>query len=258
MKKLTAIMLVVFMLTFMLTGCVRDTIDIKLSKNGTGTVSATVALRKDIVTQTSQYGAEDPFFGKETFETEYDGDKYIAYTETKEYSSFEELEKALLEMTYNTDLFGETELPVNEGNESDTDTEYVTTLPYSETGSGHETVTSVSEQETDAHIFKSVKITKDGAKYVFDAVLNSYGEEIYGYDMSDVLKLSISVEMPASITSYKNGIVEKNRITFDVKDMSKETEMYAECKVISPIPAIIGIGLAVASTVVFFVLRKKK
>ena len=47
-------------------------------------------------------------------------------------------------------------------------------------------------------------------------------------------------------------------ITFDLSDMSKETELYAECKVSSPVPAIIGIVLAVAAVAAFIFLRKRK
>ena len=37
----------------------------------------------------------DPFEGKTVSEYQYDGSTYVSYAETKEYSSYEEMEKAL-------------------------------------------------------------------------------------------------------------------------------------------------------------------
>jgi hypothetical protein len=88
--------------------------------------------------------------------------------------------------------------------------------------------------------------------------MNPVEGEVEGYDLSEVLKFKISVEMPANVTKYKNGQVDGKKVTFDISDMSEETELYAECKVSSPVPAFIGIGLAIAAVVAFFVLRKRK
>ncbi|MBR6051640.1 MAG: hypothetical protein IKP68_10640, partial [Clostridia bacterium] len=108
------------------------------------------------------------------------------------------------------------------------------------------------------HIFKSVEIKKDGSKYVFDAVLNKVEGQVQGYDMSDVFKVSISVEMPAKISAYKNGTVDGKKITFDVSDLSEELELYAECKTASVVPVVICGVLVIASIVAFFVIRKRK
>ncbi len=113
-------------------------------------------------------------------------------------------------------------------------------------------------EETDTRLFKSVKIRKDGSKYLFDAVLNPMTGELDGYDMSDVFKVGISVEMPAKVTAFKNGTVDGKKVVFDLSDMSKETELYAECKTASKVPAIIGIVLAVGAVAAFIVLKKRK
>ena len=151
-------------------------------------------------------GGQNPFEGKETQEIEVDGDKYIACTETKEYASFEEIEKALADMTYETGDFGDMSEPV------ENELEDVSTEPAdSEDSVGDFFLTDPVEETPDVskddHIFKSVKITKDGSRYVFDAVLNKVEGQIQGYDMSDIIKVSISVEMPAKISAYKNGTV---------------------------------------------------
>lgn len=76
MKKIFAVILSVVTLALCLTGCVYEDLSVKLNKNGTGSVAATVGLKKDFVDQ--MMGGQNPFDGKETNEIEIDGDKYIA------------------------------------------------------------------------------------------------------------------------------------------------------------------------------------
>ena len=89
-------------------------------------------------------------------------------------------------------------------------------------------------------------------------MLNAADGQIQGYDMSEIFKVSISVEMPGKVTAYKNGTVEGDKVTFDLSDISEEKELYAESKIASKFPAIIGIALAVIAVVVFIILKKKK
>ncbi len=255
MKKFFAIILATVTLALCLTGCVYEDLNVKLNKDGTGSIAATVGLKKDFVDQ--MMDGQNPFEGKETQEIEVDGDKYIAYTETKEYASFEEIEKALADMTYETGDFGDMSEPV------ENELEDVSTEPADSEDSAGDFFLTDPVDETpavskDDHIFKSVEITKDGSRYVFDAVLNKVEGQIQGYDMSDVFKVSISVEMPAKISAYKNGTVDGKKITFDLSDMSEELELYAECKTASVVPVIICGVLVVASIVAFIVIRKRK
>lgn len=76
--------------------------------------------------------------------------------------------------------------------------------------------------------------------------------------MSDIFKVSVSVEMPAKISAYKNGTVDGNKITFDLSDMSEELELYAECKTASIAPVIICGVLVLGCVVAFIVIRKRK
>ena len=247
MKKIIALLLSVLSLALCLTGCMYEELGVKLNKDGTGTISTTIGLKKEFVKQLAELGGSDPFGGKETTETEYDGETYVTFTETKEYESFAEMEQALAALTYDTN-------GMESAFTSQPDTD--ATEPYEETEFQYETAAQTGKAETP--VFKSVKIEIDGSTYVFDAVLNAVEGEIEGYDMSDVLKVNISVEMPAKITKYKNGKADGKKITFDLSDMSKETALYAECKVSSPVPAIIGIVLAVGAVVAFIVLKKRK
>lgn len=240
MKKIIALLLTVVSLALCLTGCVYEELGVKLNKDGTGSIETTIGLKKEFVKQLTELGGSDPFDGKETTEIEYDGETYIAVTDTKEYESFEDMEKALTEMTFDSS-----------GMES-----AFTSQPDDDTGVSLQTEDATVNPETP--FFKSVKIEKDGSTYVFDAVLNAAEGTVEGYDLSDILKVNISVEMPAKITKYKNGKVDGKKIVFDLSDISEETELYAECKVSSPVPAIIGIVLAVAAVAAFIFLRKRK
>lgn len=249
MKKIFAIVLSVITLSLCLTGCVYEDLSVKLNKDETGSIAATIGLKKDFVDQ--MMNGQNPFDGKETKEIEYDGEKYIAYTEVSEYASFDEISKALSEMTYDTEDY---DVPTENDADGDVDTETA-----EETSVIDEWLADTSaEEKADNHIFKSVEIKKDGGKYIFDAVLNKVEGQVQGYDMSDIFKVSISVEMPAKVTAYKNGTVDGNKVTFDLSDMSAETELYAECKTASVVPVIICGILVVASLVAFIVLKKRK
>lgn len=251
MKKILAIVLSVITFSLCLTGCVYEDLSVKLNKDETGSIAATIGLKKEFVDQ--MMNGQNPFDGKETKEIEYDGEKYIAYTEVTDYVSFDEIAKALSEMTYDTEDY---DVPTENEVDGDVDTE---TAEETEPSVIDEWLADTStEEETDNHIFKSVEIKKDGSKYVFSAVLNKAEGQVQGYDLSDIFKVSVSVEMPAKVTAYKNGTVDGNKVTFDLSDLNEETELYAECKVTSKVPAFIGLGLAVVAVVAFIVLRKRK
>lgn len=251
MKRIYALFLAVMALALCLTGCVREDITVKLNGDGTGSVAATVGLRKDVYDQLSELGGSAPFEGKDTFDAEYDGKQYVAFTEKKEYSSFADIEKTLSDLTYDTDMFGdmaEDDGDVNAGDNVGTDDVIITD------DSG------VDVTEDDPHIFKSVKIEKSGSKYIFHAVLNPLPGQTDGYDMSDVLKASITVEMPGKVTDCKGGAAEENKAVFDIADMSHEIELYAESKTTSVVPFIIGaiVITAAIATAAFILLRKRR
>ena len=96
-KKIFALVMAVMMLATMLTGCIQNDIGVKMNKDGTGSISATIGIEKDFYQNLKQMGS-DPFEGKTMTEYTYEDSTYVAYTEVKEYSSYEEMEKALLSM----------------------------------------------------------------------------------------------------------------------------------------------------------------
>ena len=104
MRKHITLLLAMLCMFALLTGCVQQDIGVTVNSDGTGTVSATIGIEKDAYEQLIGMGT-DIFEGKETSTYEYDGNTYVSYTVTKDYGSYEDMEKALLEMTYESEVF---------------------------------------------------------------------------------------------------------------------------------------------------------
>ena len=65
--------------------------------------------------------------------------------------------------------------------------------------------------------------------------------------------------MPAKITEYKgDNKPDGNRIVYDISNLDEDVELYAACKVVSKVPAIIGLGIAVVAGVACIILKKKR
>lgn len=166
MKKTMAILLSAIMMIVMLTGCIHQDMGVKMNKDGTGSITTTLGIEKDFYDQLVSMGS-DPFEGKTTTEYEYDGSAYISYAESKEYSSYEEMEQALLDMTYETELIEDAQEDTSDDGEVD----------------GVIDVAAEAEEAPaqDNHIFSSVSIEKDSgifqSTYTFHAVLNAQSNE---------------------------------------------------------------------------------
>ena len=145
MKKAMAILLSAVMMIVMLTGCIHQDMGVKMNKDGTGSITTTLGIEKDFYDQLVSMGS-DPFEGKTTTEYEYDGTTYVSYAESKEYSSYEEMEQALLDMTYETELIEDAQEDTNDDGEVD----------------GVIDVAAEAEEAPaqDNHIFSSVSIEK--------------------------------------------------------------------------------------------------
>ena len=170
MKKFTTLMLSFLCIAALLTGCVESDIGVKLNADETGTISATIGIEEDFYDQLVDMGAT-VFEDKETTTYEYEGKTYISYAESTEYKSFDEIEQALLAMTYETDIFEDLEdsdIPVEDVVADDAE------LP--EADEETEADEEVPAPETDTHVFKSVEIEKNGGifytAYSFKAELN--------------------------------------------------------------------------------------
>ena len=248
MKKTLAILLSAVMMIVMLTGCIHQDMGVKMNKDGTGSITTTLGIEKDFYDQLVSMGS-DPFEGKTTTEYEYDGTTYVSSAESKEYSSYEEMEQALLDMTYETELIEDAQEDTSDDGEVD--------------GVIDVAVDDEEVPAQDSHIFSSVSIEKDSgilqSTYTFHAVLNAQSNENADYDMNDTFKVTLSVEMPCEITDSKGGTAEGNKIVFDVADITESQEFSATCTE-NHTGAAIGITLAVVALVVglVFLFKSKK
>lgn len=256
-KKIFALVMAVMMLAMMLTGCIQNDIGVKMNKDGTGSISATIGIEKDFYQNLKQMGS-DPFEGKTTTEYTDEDSTYVAYTEVKEYSSYEEMEKALLEMTYDTELIEDAQeaqdAEMNGDNEDfDGNGEDVIVVPDTEP----------EAPEKDNHIFSSVNIEKNSgifySSYTFNAVMNPQSNDGLDYDMNDAFKVTLTVEMPEEITQSKGDKMEGNKITFDIADVTESQEFAATCES-NNTGVVIGIviGLVVIVAGIFCFIKFKK
>lgn len=233
-KKIFVLMMMAIVLV-MMTGCIQNDIGVELNTDGTGSISTTIGIEKDCYQSIKQVGS-DPFEGKITTEYTYEGTTYVAYTEVKEYCSFEAMERALLEMTYDTEMIEDAQQAQNDES----------VIP-----------------ETDNHIFSSVNIEKNGgifySSYTFNAVLNPQSNYGLDYDMNDAFKVTLTVEMPDEITQFNGGKVEGNKITFDVEDITESREFGAISES-NNTGIVIGIviGLILIVAVFFCIVKLKK
>ena len=256
-KKIFALVMAVMMLALMLTGCIQNDIGVKMNKDGTGSISATIGIEKDFYQNLKQMGS-DPFEGKTTTEYTYEDTTYVAYTEVKEYSSYEEMEKALLEMTYDTELIEDAQQSQDEvmnGENEDFD------------GNGEDVIvvpdTEPEAPEKDNHIFSSVNIEKNSgifySSYTFNAVMNPQSNDGLDYDMNEAFKVTLTVEMPEEITQSKGGKVDGNKITFDIADVTESQEFAATCESNNTgvvIGIVIGLVLLVGGLFCFVKFKK--
>ena len=101
MKRIATLILSALTLLTLLTGCIHEDFGIKLNEDGTGSIAARIGIDKDVYNQALGMGAN--LFAdseEEPTEYEYKGKTYVAVTETTEYTSFDELRQALLDLTY--------------------------------------------------------------------------------------------------------------------------------------------------------------
>lgn len=248
MKKFLTFTLCALMLVATLTSCVAEDIGIKLNKDGTGSIALTMGIKEDYYDMMTDADGNRIFEGKETAEVIIDGEKYISVTETKEYESFDEIEKALLELTYNTEEYEEAVGEPAEEDEVIADSEIA--------------VAPTEPTETEVlPIFKSVEIVKNEGlfytNYTFKATMNPLPKNAE-YDFNDMMKLSVSLEMPEKITQTNGGTAEDKSVTFDIEDLTNETELLASAEANNYVVIISIVVVLVLVLALFFFLTKKK
>ena len=259
MKKTLAILLSAVMMIVMLTGCIHQDMGVKLNKDGTGAVTTTLGIEKDFYDNLKQMGS-DPFEGKTVTEYEYDGSTYVACTETKEYASYEDMEKALLELTYETELIEDAQEDDSVTDESEPTGDGIFDVVVDEDAVSD---SGEMEPENDNHIFSSVRIEKKRelfrTTYSFNAQLNPQNAEAVDYDPNETFKVTLSVEMPTEITETKGGDAEGNKVVFDITDITEKQDFVAVSEVnhTGMVVGIIAAVVAVAALTVGLIYMSK-
>ena len=245
MKKHITLLMAIVCMFAMLTGCVQQDIGVAINADGTGTVSATIGIEEDAYEQLVGMGS-DIFEGKETSTYEHDGKTYVSYTETKSYENYEDIEKALLEMTYESDVF-------NGLNTEDFETE---------------DAEESAEAAEPAPIFKSVSIDKSSglfySNYTFKAEMNPQeiaDSEDIEMDLpidSDSFRMTFTVTMPSDITQANGATIEGNKAVFEIDDITEAQEFSVVCEQNNVVAVIVIIVVLVIVLGLFFFLTKRK
>ena len=247
-KKAISLLLCTVMLLCMLTGCIHQDTGVKMNSDGTGSVTTKLGIAKDFYEQLKEAGS-DPFEGKSVTEYQYDGTTYVSCSETKEYASYADMEKALLAMTYETDI-------IEDAQNAEGQPEV---QPDESSSAGDVEVTPAK----DNHIFSSVKIDRNRgifySSYTFKAVLNPQKAEGEEYDPNEAFKVTLSVEMPGKITDAKGGTPDGNKIVFDIADITESQELAAASEE-NHNGVVIGmvVGLVVLAGGLFCVVKLKR
>lgn len=259
-KKVFALLMSTIMLLSLLTGCIHQDMGVKMNKDGTGSITTTLGIEKDFYEQLKSMGS-DPFEGKTVSEYQYDGSTYVSYAETKEYSSYEEMEKALLEMTYETEMLEDaqgTEVEDEHSVEEESNDIFDITIEEEK-----EDAPAPTTPAQNNHIFSSVNIEKNGgifySSYTFAAVLNPQNGDGLDYDLNETFKVTLTVEMPTEITGAKGGTVEGNKVVFDIADITATQELAATCEENNTglvIGIVIGLVVLVAGAVCLIKFKK--
>ena len=251
MKKHITLLLAMLCMFALLTGCVQQDIGVTVNSDGTGTVSATIGIEKDAYKQLIGMGT-DIFEGKETSTYEYDGNTYVSYTETKDYESYEDMEKALLEMTYESEVFE---------NFDTEDLEFE--IPEESDGSEES-----AEPTQPTPIFKNVTIEKNTglfySTYTFKAELNpqeiTESEDI-GLELpidTDSYRMTFTITMPSDITQASGGKIEANKAVFEIDDITEAQEFSVICEQNNAAAVIVIIVVLVIILGLFFFFTKRK
>ncbi len=264
-KKVISLVLCTVMLLCVLTGCIHQDMGVKMNKNGTGSITTTLGIEKEFYEQLKSMGS-DPFEGKTVSEYQYDGNTYVSYAETKEYSSYEDMEKALLDMTYETELVEDAQNAETEDEpieKEDSNIDGVFDVVIGDEEEVKEETPAPTTPAQDNHIFSSVNIEKNSgifySSYTFAAVLNPQNGDGLDYDLNETFKVTLTVEMPTEITGAKGGTVEGNKVVFDVADITTTQELAATCEE-NNTGVVIGIviGLVVLAGGLVFLFKHKK
>jgi len=254
-KKILSLLITIFLFASLLTGCMRNDIGIQINQDGTGSISTTIGIEKDFYEQLRSTGA-DPFEEKMTYEYLYEDKTYVSYTETKEYSTYEDMEAALLEMTYNAEEI-EGSVPYKPEISLDEITE----------GTIFDNITidtpTVEDTEENDRIFETVSIEKDSGffntTYTFNAKTNALSTDSE-YEANDIFKVTVTIKLPGNITETTGNIGENGEAIFEITDITESKDISIASNITNTGTITIGIAAIVITIVsaIFFAIKNRE
>lgn len=203
MRKRAKILALVLLLILTLSGCLKVDMSVRLNSDETGSLTAQFAISKEAYDYLKSFDSSgDPFDGQEYFEIVEDGVTYVAFKETKENLTFDEIAKYLVEggeedkeaLTGSDSLFESVEITKTSGFLSN---EY-------------------------SFVASTIRVQKDTDDA--DNGLGDIGADLDGFGNSlaeSLSKFTLTIEMPGKISHNSNGKVEGNKVVFTISDFTQ-------------------------------------
>ena len=243
MKRTVLLLFVLLVLVFCLSSCVELDTGVTLNEDGTGSVSVSLGIEKNVYDRLTASGNAKLFKGKTPAPVQSGGTTYMTFSETKECGSYEEIQNALLDLVYQVDWKED----MAKSTAVDDPTAYTLYQPAAE--------------KQEIPVFESVNIEKAVgifySVYTFRAIVNApnYGYSLY--DTADAFKLTITVHMPDKVTQSMGGTVDADTVTFELNNPIVKTEIAAVSEV-NRYGVILGIfgGLVLLVVAGFIIIRK--
>lgn len=193
MKKRIIAYSLLLLITLLLTGCLKQSVAVEMKKNGKGSVVSTLFVEEQTYQELLKAG-NDPFNGEETEVSESDGYTWRSCTERVTCKSYEEIEDALLDLRFRVDLIDDP------------------TLTY-----GIEPTP----------IFSEVHVEKESTLFVntysFRATINPQSVSTEDYDITEIYKLSLTVDIPGKGHSIEGGTLDDGVATFEIESVAEES-----------------------------------
>lgn len=254
-KKYCVLGLVVVMMLFCLTGCLRVDVGVVIKEDGTATMTSKLMIEEDAylallaLQSDNNVGESDGWLDEEggTNEQEPMDDEVV--TERTEPES----EEDTLDLTkFKKEVIG--------GEVYYTLEETVEAASYEELA---ETLTTSGDADG-ADLFSAVNVKKDGNMYLFEAVttVSEEAETESPFDAMNSVTLTLTVTMPGEIEETTGEQLNENTVRFVLDDFSEAHTFTVTSKTsqvdVGQIVACVICVVVLIGCGVFFVLSKKK
>lgn len=210
-KRVVNLICLVLVLGVLLSGCSKANLGVDVLADGGGTIRTEILIEKSVYEKAIEGGKRIEGVGlleKSDTLVDVDGVLYVMLAETNSYGTYEDMEKALLEMKHlaayiNGVKVGGSPLTV---------------------GAPPESPSAVS-----LGLFSGVELTKTdgevGTQYEFKATINA--QKLEGYNINEAVKFRFDISLPVGISESLGGVVNGNTLTCFISDLTVETEIQA-------------------------------